>query len=227
MLTAPTTKTAIPVIETEFGYPDGYRYPDRVADQAATLRSHFPELHNSVGVFSGVLKTDVEGLFVIPRWSVFGPSYPFAVERVLEVLATQRRFFNCCDLQDLRETGAKSRTLHAIAEQQKFCDMLVLPAQFGFEWRGLSALDFVDAKGLGSHHFGLGIFESACMLLTHPERLTDNYQLGLDCPGDLYGPSGFTPFFRQNGGKLRLGAHPADVLRSDLGSVTGQQLSRQ
>jgi hypothetical protein len=210
---------AVDIAEVE--YPESYRYPNPIDAQVALLTRYFPGLHNSVGGFSGTLPVEAEGLFAIPRWSRIALSYQFAVERVFMALSTSRRFFNCCDVRDIREASSKSRALRIIAMQQKFADILIVPGQFGYLYRGLSAEDFDDLVGLGASQFGFGLFEVGCMLLAHPGRLTDNYQLGLDCPGDQYGPGGQVPCIRHNAGTLRFSTRFSDAAIDDVGSVTG------
>ena len=39
---------------------------------------------------------------------------------------------------------------------------------------------------MAGNEFGLGVFTVACMLLTHPERLSSEDTLMIDCGGDEY-----------------------------------------
>jgi hypothetical protein len=41
---------------------------------------------------------------------------------------------------------------------------------------------------MAGNEFGLGVFAFGCMLLTHPERLSDREALMVDCSGDEYSP---------------------------------------
>ena len=41
---------------------------------------------------------------------------------------------------------------------------------------------------MAGNEFGLGVFAFGCMLLTHPERLSDSEALMVDCSGDEYSP---------------------------------------
>lgn len=64
------------------------------------------------------------------------------------------------------------------------CDILIVPAQFGLRHAGRSMR---RARELyAKNEFGLGLFATAAMLLTHPRRLTSYYSLFLQCPGDEY-----------------------------------------
>jgi len=208
--------------DLESSYPVEYSHPARRAAQAAMLFDAIPEITDSVGTFPGMVTKDSEGLFVIPRYQFFWESYQLAVERALTALARQRRFFNCCEsLHDLQPTVGKSHALLSIAGQQNLRSILEVPAQFGISWRGSSVAEFDRIAGSGSYTFGLGVFEVACMLLTHPERFTGNYQLSLACPGDRYGKAGLIPCFRQNAGVLRLGVLPIDIASNDTGLATG------
>ena len=52
------------------------------------------------------------------------------------------------------------------------------------------------ARGHGSQPFGFGAFAFAAMLLTHPERLSSNDTLMVDCGGDEYSARGDYSFDR-------------------------------
>lgn len=61
-------------------------------------------------------------------------------------------------------------------------------------WRGCSAR---RARVLmAGNEFGLGMFQVAAMLLTHPERLSSSDALMLDCAGDEYSLYGDRTFDR-------------------------------
>jgi len=80
-----------------------------------------------------------------------------------------------------REGEHKVRSMHVLAERQTG-NFLVFPAQFGFLHRGRSARR--AAACYLDHEFGLGVFEGACMTLTHPERFVRQDQLHVKFPGD-------------------------------------------
>ena len=100
-----------------------------------------------------------------------------------------------------------------LGDEQSGYDLLVVPAQFGRRHRGRSVR---RARGVfASNEFGLGAFAIGCMLLTHPERLTDYddlwIDLWIDCPGDEYSPGadgrfGHVPSFDANGTRVEFGA---------------------
>jgi hypothetical protein len=81
-----------------------------------------------------------------------------------------------------------------LADQQHGSDFYVIAAQFGMNWRGCSAR---RARVLmAGNEFGLGMFQVAAMLLTHPERLSSSDALMLDCAGDEYSLYGDRTFDR-------------------------------
>ncbi|MBU6370728.1 MAG: hypothetical protein KGH93_00885 [Patescibacteria group bacterium] len=85
--------------------------------------------------------------------------------------------------QYLRENILKETLMIDLVARQQYPSILLFPAQFGICHRGESnkrALRF----GLSNGEFGLGAFEIGCMLLTHPERLINQDNLGIDCAGD-------------------------------------------
>jgi hypothetical protein len=47
-----------------------------------------------------------------------------------------------------------------------------------------------------SNEFGLGVFAVACLLLTHPERLSNGNTLMIHCGGDEYSVRGDSTFDR-------------------------------
>lgn len=77
-----------------------------------------------------------------------------------------------------------------VSDKQGNSDIFVFPAQFGFLYRGCSAIQ--ARKEFQFNEFGLSSLAVATMILTHPERvfcdcgkLPDCVEhLGIDCPGD-------------------------------------------
>ena len=73
--------------------------------------------------------------------------------------------------------------------------------------------------------FGLGTFEVAVMLLTHPERLTDCNDLWIDVPGNEYSPVAGghfdnAPYFSFNDGKVKFNVNWTDNANTNYGSAS-------
>jgi hypothetical protein len=117
---------------------------------------------------------------------------------VLGVLATKRKFQNRIvgrlGPTYLRQSERSKLAEKILADQQQGNDMLVIAAQFGMLHRGCSARRARVA--MAGNEFGLGVFAVACMLLTHPERLSAADTLMIDCGGDEYSVRGDYTFDR-------------------------------
>ena len=74
--------------------------------------------------------------------------------------------------------------------------------------------------------FGLGAFEVAIMLLTHPERLLHEDDLWIDCAGGEFAPEtngafSDAPIFDFSDGRLGFGTGPASLANANYGSASG------
>jgi hypothetical protein len=177
-------------VGSDRGYPPTYRVRP-VEAQVTELRKLFPALgacHEKLGRIP--LPEEAEAWFAIPRWQVVAPTYNEAVEKILEVLATRRRFSNRIvgrlGKEYLRQTERTRLAETILADQQQGCDILVVAAQAGMLHRGCSARR--TRASLAGNEFCLGAFAIASMLLTHPERLSAGDALMIDCGGDEYSP---------------------------------------
>ncbi|MBI4093239.1 MAG: hypothetical protein HY420_04925 [Candidatus Kerfeldbacteria bacterium] len=108
-----------------------------------------------------------------------------------------------------------------VSEQQPG-DIAVLPGQFGKLYGGMSVLRVREL--LMGNQFGAGWLAGGCMLLTHPERITDN-GLFVDFPGDEYslgadGQFDRAPYFRSNGGQVETDADSVDDPYGLFGSAS-------
>ncbi len=171
-------------------YPPTYRVRP-VEAQVTELRKIFPALGNCREKLGHLpLPDEPEGWFAIPRWQVLAPTYNQAVEMLLDILGSRRRFSNRIigRLGDkyLRQTERSILAEKILADQQPGNDILVLAAQAGMLHRGSSARR--TRAALAGNEFALGVFTFGCMLLTHPERLSDSETLMVDCGGDEYSP---------------------------------------
>lgn len=196
-------------VESDFGYPEGFRFRTPWK-QLAVWRQHFPDL-NATQVRElayGEVPEDAESWGVIPKPSLIADSYHEALERMLSIIAEQRAFHNYREGQlgpeHLRLT---QQTLDELERDQPG-DFLVFPFQFGFRHRGRSVR---RSRALfSSNEWGLGPYETAALLVTHPDRLTGYDQLHcIHCAGCEYdleaqGGSGCSLRFRWHNDTLRL-----------------------
>jgi hypothetical protein len=171
-------------------YPLTYRVRP-VEAQVTELRKAFPSLgacREKLGRLP--LPEEPEAWFAIPRWQAVAPTYHEAVVSVLDVLAQKRRLSNRIagrlSKEYLRQTERSQLAESILADQQPGNDILVVAAQFGMLHRGSSARR--TRASLAGNEYGLGVFAIACLLLTHPERLSDGEALMIDCGGDEYSP---------------------------------------
>ena len=202
----------------------GYK-PKDVSAQSKQLQKLFPGLSLHTGNFK-VRHMNVpegaDGLFVIPNWRSFAKQHYFStyVDVVKIVFAKLRetthggnfRFENYREEHMtsayLCETAEKARAMARVADQQRFSELLVIPAQISAVHHGHSVKEARAA--IGDNGFGLGVFEVGIILLTHPERITDDKDLPISCIGDEFKLGGkyfdedrpYVPSFRSNVGKL-------------------------
>jgi hypothetical protein len=217
-------------VKSNYGYPSGYAVKP-VCEQLVELSKHFNGLDTN-GVLAcskelPALPAGAEGWFAVPRWEKVAKSYNEAVERVLDLIAKTRTFYNYrkgeLGPKYLRLSERTAVALQMIGERQKG-DFLLIPAQFGLTHRGRSVrrVRVVYAP----HEFGLGSFITGCMILSHPERLVQWEQLHIDCPGDEYAPvadgvfSGAPRFWFGDGG-VRFRGRWVGSAREVCGSASG------
>jgi hypothetical protein len=179
-------------------YPPTYHVKP-VEAQVTELRKLFPSLGNCMEKLARKpLLEGAEAWFAIPRWQALAPTYNEAVEIVLAVLATKRKFQNRIVGRlgqiYLRQSERSKLAEKILADQQQGQDFMVMAAQFGMLHRGCSARRARVA--MAGNEFGLGVFAVACMLLTHPERLSIEDTLMIDCGGDEYSMRGDYTFDR-------------------------------
>ena len=171
-------------------YPPTYRLRPLEA-QVTALRKAFPALGNCQEKLARApLPDEAEGWFAIPRWQAVASTYNEAVEAMLSVLASRRRFSNRIagrmGEKYLRQTERSRLAETILAEQQPGNDILVVGAQAGMLHRGSSARR--TRLALAGHEFCMGVLAIGCLLLTHPERMSDSESLMIDCGGDEYSP---------------------------------------
>lgn len=215
------------------GYGTGYnrsRSPER---QLELLKEYFPTI-----TFEPLPKNEVhklpgtEGLFLIPRWRLFGKTYGEAVERVFQKLKRERNGFfkNLCprelDASHLRQSKRTRECQRLLSLQQGKPNTLVIPAQFGVHHAGSSAQR--ARMRFAENEFGLGVFATAIMLLLHSDRLGGQHDLNIMCVGDQYNRGkgrrfDSIPMFRfdQETGYLEFTDGSPSLALSESSSVTG------
>jgi len=179
-------------------YPPTYRVRP-VEAQVTALKGLFPSLGSCLEKLGRrPLPEGAEAWFVIPRWQALAQTYSEAVQLVVEVLATKRRFSNRIigrlGPEYLRQSERTKLAEKILAEQQEGQDLLVVAAQAGLLHRGSSARR--TRVAIAGNEFCMGVFAFACMLLTHPERLSTGDTLMVDCGGDEYSMRGDYTFDR-------------------------------
>lgn len=182
-------------VESQCGYPSGWKLRP-VADQIAILKEHFPgleyppveEIDDALDLAAklGPLPAEADGWGVVPQLFRLGDSYHQALERILARLQESRRFLSSPggDLgpEYLRPTERLSIAWTHLSRRAG--DVVILPVQLGIRHRGRSVR---RARVMfAGDEWGLGPFEVACILLTHPKRLCSLIHLGIDCAGSLY-----------------------------------------
>jgi len=177
-------------VKSDRKYPPNYRVKP-VEAQVTELRKAFPSLGSCQEKLGRVpLPEEPEGWFAIPRWQALAPTYNEAVEILLGVLTSRRRFSNRIagrlGEKYLRQTERSRLAETVLADQQAGNDILVVAVQAGMLHRGSSARR--TRMSLAGNEFGLGVFSIGCVLLTHPERLSTGDCLMIDCGGDEYSP---------------------------------------
>ena len=209
-------------------YPPTYRVR-AVEAQVTALRGYFPSLGSCIEKLGRrPLPEGAEAWFVIPRWQALAQTYSEAVQLVVEVLATKRRFSNRIigrlGPEYLRQSERTKLAEKILSEQQEGSDLLVVAAQAGLLHRGSSARR--TRVAMAGNEFGMGVFAFACMLLTHPERLSSGDTLMVDCGGDEYSMRGdYTfdrvPLFDYDLSGIEFGIFYEDRARNLWGTPTG------
>ena len=179
-------------------YPPTYRVRP-IEAQVTELKKLFPSLGSCMEKLARKpLLEGAEAWFAIPRWQALAPTYNEAVEIAIGVLATRRKFQNRIvgrlGPAYLRQSERAKLSAKILAEQQQGQDIYVVAAQAGMLHRGCSARR--ARMRMAGNEFGAGAFAIACMLLTHPERLSSTDALMIDCGGDEYSMRGDCTFDR-------------------------------
>jgi hypothetical protein len=200
-------------VQSSYAYPKGYKVKG-ITEQTNILRQLFPGIgFADEKIAEQPLPPNAEGWFAIPKWQTLAPTYGEAVEKVLAMIASKRKFYNYRDGQlgaeYLRQHAKTVKMFQQLGDEQKDFDILVVPAQFGLRHKGRSVRRAREV--FAANEFGLGAFAIGIMLLTHPEREVQWERLHVDCAGDEFAPGadgGFSraPIFGVDDGRVRFDA---------------------
>ena len=201
-------------VQSNYAYPKGYKVKG-ITEQTNILRQLFPGIgFADEKLAEQPLPPNAEGWFAIPKWQTLAPTYGEAVEKVLAMIGSKRKFYNYRDGQlgaeYLRQHAKTVKMFQKLGDEQKDFDILVVPAQFGLRHKGRSVRRAREV--FTANEFGLGAFAVGIMLLTHPEREVQWEQLHIDCAGDEFSPGAngvfsVAPIFDFDGGEVRFSAH--------------------
>lgn len=177
-------------VKSSYVYPKGYKVKG-ITEQTNILRQLFPGVgFADEKLAEQPLPPNAEGWFAIPKWQTLAPTYGEAVEKVLAMIASKRKFYNYRDGQlgaeYLRQHAKTVKMFQKLGDEQKDFDILVVPAQFGLRHKGRSVRRAHEV--FMANEFGLGAFAIGIMVLTHPEHLVQWEQLHVDCAGDEFAP---------------------------------------
>lgn len=182
----------------EYVYPKKFgKAPKSVMEQVGILRLFFPDLTLYPG-YSNKLRCPqtADGLYVIPDWrrvaDMYAEACVIAIAHLRKMLGLKFReapvLFDFSDAYQRRNVRTEEM-LEEARLMQHTCDLFILPAQFGIAHAGRSPRRVTEA--LARTEFHLGVFEVACMLLTHPEQFGCKNPHWIGCAGDertMYNP---------------------------------------
>lgn len=211
---------------TEYKYPIGWNLKV-VEEQMVILGNFFPNLTLKAEIPSSIPE-GAEGWLLVPKPSRIASTYNDALEKVLSLVTQSGAvFLNNCEGKlgpaYLRLAAKTSRVLDKL-ERSTPGDYLLLAIQCGLQHRAQPVAQ--ARKTFKEKEYGLGPFEVASLLLTHPERLTDYEHLGIDCPGCEYAANASGNFyyglcFNWNEDGLNLDCSSVDGIAPGFGSASG------
>lgn len=168
-------------------YPLEYTGAKPIGEQVRILRSYWPELNVAPAirfereVLPWVITPEwAEGAFALIRPTRLAAYPAFNLDRMFLALASSRWFIRHSAPIDEMDRHWRSAAALRPIEAEQVGDILVVPAQFGMRhWnRSMEEVRWALSPG----EFELSAFDVACMLLTHPERLSGPNDLRVGCP---------------------------------------------
>jgi len=179
-------------VSSMYGYQNGFRFRTP-RTQTRELLKLFPGLDAShvkrLVQAKGKRHPQAEFTPVIPKWQAIANTYGEALMIVVALLKKLHgdKFNNYrgekLTDEHMRLVEKTAQAYQQLASSQPG-DFLVFDAQFGKRWAGAS-IRHGRVRYL-QEEFGLGPFETGILLLTHPDRITGNDQLYIDCSGVEY-----------------------------------------
>ncbi len=214
-------------VESSYAYPNGYKVKG-ITEQTNILRQLFPGIgFADEKIAEQPLPQGAEGWFAIPKWQTLAPTYGEAVEKVLVMIGSKRKFYNYhygrTGEEYLRQRMKTAMMFQNLGDEQKDYGIIVVSAQFGLRHRGRSVHRAREV--FRRNEFGLGAFAVGIMLLTHPEREAQWGQLHIECAGDEFTPNAdgvflYAPLFFFDGCELGSGARWFDDANEFYGSAS-------
>lgn len=176
------------IVESDYGYPQNYRVKD-INEQIDILCTIFPQLDRREVTIPSRLPEGAEGWFAIPRWEAISRGEKALLLELRNFLQRRYGYTNVYEeykrwQQEHMVISQKLRKALEWYYNQQQHDILVIPAQLGRKYVGLSATQALSA--MSGLEFPLGILEVSVLLLTHPERLSTANDLVLVAPGNGY-----------------------------------------
>ncbi len=174
--------------EPTYAYPEGYRGVRPIEEQIERIQELFP---GASWLYDRSLARrpcpeGMEGYFAFPCWRFIAHTYLDAVLIALEKLEATRSIEVYIRDRLTKERYAQCErskcAWEEIEARQTNRSLYLLPAQFGLRYQGRSVLE--ATAGFVPGEFGLGLFETIIMLLTHPDRLSRYTDLGIYSAGD-------------------------------------------
>ena len=216
-------------ISPEAKLPTGFRLKP-LELQVELLRLSLPQLQPGLWLQTyerqAPRRPGSEGWLAFSKWTALSDSYFQALEVALEVLAASRTFNNLCDREAAEDFLILPRTKAALQRlfSRQSGDIVALPVQTGSRHGCPSVRHAYEM--LDDDEFGLDSIAGACLMLTHPERLTDYYHKGFDCLGNQIPPAPMNevwqvPCFGFDNQRLEYDADVFDSTDPRFGPLTG------
>lgn len=206
-------------------YPSEYRIKS-VPEQVKILQKIFPKIGNTDSVINMIpLFGEAEGLFVIPKWNTIATTYAEALAKGFEKMRLfhNGRFLSYETRFDMIEISEQTQRALDELVKKRYGNFITVPIQFG-EYHRRDTIN-CTLKKLAHGEFGIDPFSVCCMLITHPERLTQSKDLGIACiGGTLNDPKmgSVTPVYAFCEGKVEFGTIPSNEgYGGFFGAVTG------
>lgn len=197
--------------ETSVGYPEEYKGPRPLHEQITMLSERFGL--DPSGAFRAVYEAGdknkyAEGWFAVINWQVLGRNYMKQCWKIFDWIreasmsptnpircdGKEYGMFSYSHMAGLeeKEIGFHSsyNTWRLYHPQSKGDPIWIFPAQFGLGRAGQSHRRAIELCKRTKNEYPLSIFEVACMIALHPERLGVGFydQLWAIAPGSVEVP---------------------------------------